>query len=114
MVHFSTVQCLRGDAAPQDAYSTAKAGVGALSRSLAMQLAKDGIRSNTIYPGPSETPMQARWDTQEKVDAVADHIPLGRVGAARDLANAALFLLSDGAAYITGADLIVDGGMLLR
>ena len=114
MVHFSTVQCLRGDPAPQDAYSTSKAGVGALSRSLAMQLAKDGIRSNAIYPGPSETPMQARWDTDEKIESVARHIPLGRVGVARDLANAALFLLSDGAAYITGTDIIVDGGLLLR
>ena len=114
MVHFSTVQCLRGDAAPQDAYSTSKAGVGALSRSLAMQLAGDGIRSNAIYPGPSITPMQERWDTDDKVAAVAQHIPLGRVGVPRDLANATLFLLSDGAAYITGTDLIVDGGMLLR
>ncbi len=114
MVHFSTVQCLRGDAVPQDAYSTAKAGVGAMSRSLAMQLAADGIRSNTIYPGPSQTPMQARWDTESKVDAVAEHIPLGRVGRPADHANAALFLLSDAASYITGVDLIVDGGLLLR
>jgi 3-oxoacyl-[acyl-carrier protein] reductase len=114
MVHFSTVQCLRGDPLPQDAYSTAKAGVGALSRSLAMQLAKSGIRSNAIYPGPSHTPMQARWDTDEKVAAVAGHVPLGRVGTPRDLASAALYLLSDGAAYITGVDLIVDGGLLLN
>lgn len=114
MVHFSTVQCLRGDPAPQDAYSTSKAGVAALSRSLAMQLATAGIRSNTIFPGPSRTPMQARWDTAEKVDAVAAHIPLGRVGSPRDLANAAMFLLSDGASYITGIDLVVDGGLLLR
>ena len=114
MVHFSTVQCLRGDAAPQDAYSTSKAGVGALSRSLAMQLAADGIRSNAIYPGPSRTPMQDRWDTPEKVAAVASNIPLGRVGSPEDLANAALFLLSDGASYITGIDVIVDGGLLLH
>ena len=58
--------------------------------------------------------MQARWDTDEKIESVARHIPLGRVGVARDLANAALFLLSDGAAYITGTDIIVDGGLLLR
>ncbi|MGI9523010.1 MAG: SDR family NAD(P)-dependent oxidoreductase [Hyphomicrobiaceae bacterium] len=114
MVHYSTVQCLRGDPAPQDAYSTSKAGVGALSRSLAMQLADDGIRSNAIYPGPSHTPMQERWDTDEKVANVANHIPLGRVGSSKDLANATLFLLSDGASYITGIDLIVDGGLLLR
>lgn len=114
MVHFSTVQCLRGDALPQDAYSTAKAGVGALSRSLAMQLASEGIRSNTIFPGPTLTPLQGRWDTQEKVDAVGAQIPLGRVGTPDELANAALFLLSDAASYITGIDLVVDGGLLLK
>jgi len=56
MVHFSTIQCLRGDAIPQDAYSASKAGVGAMSKSLAMQLAAEGIRSNTIFPGPTLTP----------------------------------------------------------
>jgi len=114
MVHFSTVQCLRGDPLPQDAYSASKAGVGALSRSLAMQLAADNIRSNAIYPGPTQSPMQARWDSEEKVAAVGQHIPLGRVGRPDDLANVALFLLSDGASYVTGIDMIVDGGLLLR
>jgi len=114
MVHFSSVQCLRGDPIPQDAYSASKAAVGALSRSLAMQLAAHNIRSNAIYPGPTHSPMQARWDTEEKVAAVGSHIPLGRVGRPEDLANATLFLLSDGASYITGIDLIVDGGLLLK
>ncbi|WP_342640578.1 SDR family NAD(P)-dependent oxidoreductase [Rhodoligotrophos ferricapiens] len=114
MVHFSTIQCLRGDPLPQDAYSASKAAVGALSRSLAMQLAAENIRSNAIYPGPTQTPMQARWDTPEKVASVGSHIPMGRVGRPEEIANAALFLLSDGASYITGIDLIVDGGMLLK
>jgi 3-oxoacyl-[acyl-carrier protein] reductase len=114
MVHFSTIQCLRGDAIPQDAYSASKAGVGALSRSLAMQLAAEGIRSNAIFPGATLTPLQKRWDTPEKIAAVENFVPLGRVGTAQDMANAALFLLSDGASYITGIDLIVDGGTLLK
>lgn len=114
MVHFSTIQCLRGDAIPQDAYSASKAGVGAMSKSLAMQLAAEGIRSNTIFPGPTLTPMQARWNTEEKVAAIGPHIPMGRVGQPEELANAALFLLSDGASYITGTDLVVDGGILLK
>jgi NAD(P)-dependent dehydrogenase (short-subunit alcohol dehydrogenase family) len=114
MVHFSTIQCLRGDAVPQDAYSASKAGVGAMSKSLAMQLAADGIRSNTIFPGPTLTPMQARWDSGDKVAAIGAHIPMGRVGEPEELATAALFLLSDGASYITGAELVVDGGILLK
>jgi NAD(P)-dependent dehydrogenase (short-subunit alcohol dehydrogenase family) len=114
MVHFSTIQCLRGDPVPQDAYSASKAGVGALSRSLAMQLAADGIRSNAIYPGPTLTPMQARWNTAEKIAAVGQWVPLGRVARPEDLANPVLFLLSDAASYITGIDLVVDGGVLLK
>lgn len=114
MVHFSSTQCLRGDPLPQDAYSTAKAGVGALSRSLAMQLAGDNIRSNTIYPGLTLTPLQARWDTDEKVENVGQFVPMGRIGTPQELASAALYLLSDGASYITGVDLVVDGGLLLK
>lgn len=114
MVHFSTVQCLRGDSTPQDAYTAAKAGVGAISRSLAMQLAREGIRSNAIFPGLTLTPLQQRWDSREKVAAAGQLVPLGRVATAAELACAALFLLSDGASYITGIDLVVDGGVLLK
>lgn len=114
MVHFSTIQCLRGDSAPQDAYAASKAGVGALSKSLAMQLAKENIRSNAIFPGLTLTPLQARWDTPDKVSAVGAYVPLGRVARPEELAHAALFLLSDAASYITGIDLVVDGGVLLK
>ena len=114
MVHFSSTQCLRGDPLPQDAYSTAKAGVGALSRSLAMQLAPENIRSNAIYPGLTQTPLQARWDTADKVAEAGSWVPMGRIGTPEELAAAAVFLLSDGASYITGVDLLVDGGLLLR
>ncbi|WP_435136444.1 SDR family NAD(P)-dependent oxidoreductase [Pseudopelagicola sp. nBUS_19] len=114
MVHFSSTQCLRGDPKPQDAYSTAKAGVGSLSKSLAMQLATDNIRSNAIYPGFTLTPLQERWDTAEKIKDVNQTVPLGRIGTPQELALAAAFLLSDGASYITGIDLVVDGGLLLK
>jgi 3-oxoacyl-[acyl-carrier protein] reductase len=114
MVHFSTIQWMRGDLKPQDAYQASKAAVSALSRSLAMQLACDRIRSNTICPGATLTPLQARWDTEEIRREVADYVPLKRIGTAEDMAQACLFLLSDAASYITGIDLIVDGGVLLR
>lgn len=114
MVHFSTIQWMRGDLKPQDAYQASKAAVSAVSRSLAMQLAADGIRSNTICPGPTLTPLQARWDTDKIRAEVAEYVPLKRIGTAADMSNAALFLLSDGASFITGVDLVVDGGVLLR
>ena len=112
MVHFSLTQCLRGDSAPQDAYQAAKAGVVAYSKSLAIQLATDNIRSNVIYPGPSESPMQDRWkDNPDGKQATAKAIPLGRVGTVQDMSNACLFLLSDKASFITGTELLVDGGL---
>ncbi len=114
MVHVSTIQWMRGDTAPQDAYSASKAAVSAFSRSIAMQMAGDGIRSNVICPGATLTPMQARWDTKEKRRSVAEAVPLGRIGTPEDMANVALFLLSDAAGYITGVDVPVDGGLLLR
>ena len=115
MVHISTIQCVRGDDAPQDAYQASKAGLIAMSKSLAIQFAGDGIRSNTILPGPTQTPMQQRWiDNPEQGEATAAFVPLGRVGTPRDMANAALFLLSDSASFITGTELIVDGGVLAK
>ncbi|MFO0994980.1 MAG: SDR family oxidoreductase [Hyphomicrobiales bacterium] len=114
MVHVSTIQWMRGDPQPQDAYQASKAAVCAVSRSLAMQLAGDGIRSNSICPGPTLTPLQARWDTEEIRGRVADYVPLKRIGTAEDMANATLFLLSDASSFITGVELAIDGGLLLR
>ncbi len=112
MVHFSSTQCMRGDFAPQDAYQAAKAGVVAFSKSLAIQLAADNIRSNVIYPGPTESPMQDRWrQNPDAQQATAQAIPLGRVGSVEDMSNACLFLLSGRAAFITGTELLVDGGL---
>lgn len=112
MVHVSSIQCLRGDPMPQDAYQASKAGLIALSKSMAIQYAKDGIRSNALLPGPTLSPMQARWEGKPETQArVAERIPLGRLGTVEDQADACLFLLSDRAAYITGIELIVDGGV---
>jgi NAD(P)-dependent dehydrogenase (short-subunit alcohol dehydrogenase family) len=115
IVHFSSIQCLRGDDRPQDAYQVAKAGILALSKSIAIQFASRKIRSNVILPGPTESPMQARWQADPAMKhRTAAAVPLGRVGTTRDMAAACLFLLSDQAAYITGTELIVDGGLMAR
>jgi 3-oxoacyl-[acyl-carrier protein] reductase len=112
MVHFSSVQALHGDVKAQDAYGASKGAVISLSKSIAIQFAKDGIRSNAILPGATLSPMQARWEGKTDVlKAIAEWIPVGRIGTTQDQANAALFLLSDKASYITGTELIVDGGV---
>lgn len=112
IVNISTIQCLRGDAAPQDAYQASKAGVIALTKSIAIQYARDGIRANCVLPGGAWTPLQERWDRNpEAAKKAAEAVPLGRVGRAEDIANAILFLLSDKASWITGTELIVDGGI---
>ncbi len=111
IVNISTIQCLRGDTAPQDAYQASKAGVIALTKSLAIQYAGDNIRANTVLPGGSWTPMQERWDSDADAAArAAKAVPLGRVGKPEDIAGAIGFLLSDKASWITGIELIVDGG----
>ena len=113
LVHFSSTQCLRGDDQPQDAYQVAKAGILALSKSIAIQFAKDNIRSNVILPSATESPMQARWDEDPELKRrTAEGVPLGRVGTTQDMANACLFLLSEQASFITGTELLVDGGRM--
>lgn len=111
MVHISSLDALRGDNKPQDAYGASKAAVIRLSKSIAIQFARQGIRSNTILPGPVASPMQERWEGKDDVlAAIADHVPVGRIGVTQDIADACLFLLSDKASFITGTELIVDGG----
>jgi NAD(P)-dependent dehydrogenase (short-subunit alcohol dehydrogenase family) len=113
MVHISSTRCLRGDPAPQDASQVAKAGFLALSKSIAVQFACNNIRSNVILPSATASPMPARWQADPELERrTAAANPLGRVGTTQDMANACLFLLSDRAAFITGTELLVDGGRM--
>ena len=109
-----SVSALAGFTRAQDAYTAAKGALIALNKSLAIQFAKDQIRSNIIHPGIVETPMQAPYLTPELRVEFKTGIPLGRIGQPRDIANAALFLASDESSFMTGAEMIVDGGFMAQ
>ena len=115
IVHISSVDALSGDDKPQDAYGSSKAALLRLSKSIAIQYARKNIRSNSILPGPIETPMQKRWKKNPKAKkGLSKIIPLQRVGKPIDIANSTIFLLSDESSFITGTELIVDGGLTAR
>jgi NAD(P)-dependent dehydrogenase (short-subunit alcohol dehydrogenase family) len=101
-----------GAATSQVAYTASKGAVLAFSRELAVIHARDGIRVNALCPGPLRTEMLMKFlDTDEKRNRRLVHIPMGRFGEAAEIARAALFLASDDASFMTGAELVVDGGI---
>jgi NAD(P)-dependent dehydrogenase (short-subunit alcohol dehydrogenase family) len=91
-------------------YGAAKAGLMSLIRTLAIELAADGIRANAVAPGAVRTPRVLAMMSEERLAESAKSIPLGRQADPEDIAKAVLFLCSDLAAYITGQTLVVDGG----
>lgn len=93
-------------------YTSAKAGVIGLTRALAKTLGPYGVTVNAIAPGPTATPLTDGW-LPARQDEIVKQIPLGRVGRPLDVANAALFLASDEAEYITGVCLDVNGGIVM-
>jgi len=94
------------------AYTTIKAGIAGLTKVLAGELGPRGIRVNAIAPGSVPTPATEGFVTPEQYKQRAKNIPLGRNGTPEDVAKAAAFLLSDEAAFINGAMLAVDGGII--
>jgi NAD(P)-dependent dehydrogenase (short-subunit alcohol dehydrogenase family) len=101
-----------GAATPQVAYTASKGAVLALTRELAVVHAREGIRVNALSPGPLRTELLMKFlDTEEKRHRRLVHIPMGRFGEATEIAQAALFLASDDASFMTGAELVVDGGI---
>jgi NAD(P)-dependent dehydrogenase (short-subunit alcohol dehydrogenase family) len=103
-------------------YSASKAGLVQFTRQIAVRYARDGIRCNTVIPGMIDTPLLEHRVARQKGRAdlatlraeAATRVPLGRRGDAWDVAHAALFLASDDAKYITGTEILVDGGLMAR
>jgi NAD(P)-dependent dehydrogenase (short-subunit alcohol dehydrogenase family) len=101
-----------GAATSQTAYTASKGAVLAMTREIAVEYARRGIRCNALCPGPIDTPMLAELlaDPVQRQRRLV-HIPMGRLGRGEELARAALFLASDDSSYMTGTSLIVDGGI---
>jgi NAD(P)-dependent dehydrogenase (short-subunit alcohol dehydrogenase family) len=112
VINMGSISGLVGSATSQIAYAATKGGVIALTRDLAVEFARRGVRANTICPGPVETPLamqlfqdEAAWQRRRV------HLPTGRLGTPEEVAELALFLASDEAAGMTGASVVVDRGL---
>jgi len=112
IVNVASFVALMGAATAQIAYTSSKGGVLAMTREMAVEYARQGIRANALCPGPIQTPLleELLSDPQRRARRLV-HIPMGRLGTAAELAKAALFLASDDASFMTGAALVVDGGI---
>ena len=112
IVNVASFVALMGAATAQIAYTASKGGVLSMTREIAVEYARQGIRANALCPGPIQTPLleELLSDPDRRARRMV-HIPMGRLGRADELAKAALFLASDDASFMTGAALVVDGGI---
>lgn len=112
IINTASFVAILGAATPQLAYTASKGGVLAMTRELAVIHARENIRVNALCPGPLRTELLMKFlDTEEKRQRRLVHIPMGRFGEAKEMAQAALFLASDESSYVTGSDFTVDGGI---
>ena len=122
IVNISSITSIRWLGVPYVSYSATKGGVNQLTQSIAMQYARKNIRANSILPGFMNTPMVAKslaefyaqGDVEKMIQIRDNQCPMGRMGDAWDVAYAALYLASDEAKYVTGAELVVDGGLTCK
>ena len=115
IVNVSSTGGLAASATLGAPYSASKAAVHLLTKTTALQHAKDNIRCNSVHPGPIATEMlEAITSNPELLAEYRRRIPLGRLGEAGEVAAAVLFLASDDASFITGTELVIDGGMLAQ
>jgi NAD(P)-dependent dehydrogenase (short-subunit alcohol dehydrogenase family) len=111
IVNISSISGLVGQRHVHAGYNASKGAVHIMTKSLAVQHATSSIRVNSVHPGPIQTDMtRDSWTDSESKRRTELVVPLGRYGQPVDVANAVLFLASDEAAYITGAEIVVDGG----
>jgi NAD(P)-dependent dehydrogenase (short-subunit alcohol dehydrogenase family) len=112
IINTASFVALRGAATPQVAYTASKGGVLAFTREIAIIHAKENIRANSLCPGPLRTKLLMDFlNTEEKRQRRLVHLPTGRFGEAREMAEAIAFLASDESSYITGTDFLADGGL---
>ena len=111
IVNMASIIGVMGNAG-QANYAASKGGLIAFTKSVAKELASRNVRANAIAPGFIQTDMTAKLSDDVKSEMLK-HIPLGKLGTAEDVANLALFLVSDDSAYITGQVVQVDGGMVM-
>jgi NAD(P)-dependent dehydrogenase (short-subunit alcohol dehydrogenase family) len=112
IVNTASFVALLGAATPQVAYTASKGAVLALTRELAVVHARENIRVNALCPGPLRTELLMKFlDTEQKRQRRLVHIPVGRFGEAKEIAQAALFLASDESSFVTGTEFLVDGGL---
>jgi NAD(P)-dependent dehydrogenase (short-subunit alcohol dehydrogenase family) len=115
IVNVASFVALVGCTVPQDAYTASKGAVLSLTRSLAVQYGRQGIRANAICPGPIMTPLlEGLFPSEEERLKRLNRIPLGRFGRAEDIVYAALYLASDESSWTTGAAFVVDGGITVN
>lgn len=112
IINVSSIAGKMGDITSAPGYASSKAGMDALTKSLARQLAPYGIRANSVAPHAIETEMSAQWSEEKRREIIAS-IPLKRLGKPQDVAWAVLFLASEEASFITGEILDVNGGTLM-
>jgi NAD(P)-dependent dehydrogenase (short-subunit alcohol dehydrogenase family) len=113
VINVASFVALVGAATSQISYTASKGAVLSLSRELGVQFARQGVRVNALCPGPVETPLLLRifGDDPSAYERRRVHLPMGRLAKPREIVNAALFLASDESSYVTGATVVVDGGL---
>ena len=113
VINVASFVAILGAATSQISYTASKGAVLSLSRELAVQFARQGVRVNALCPGPVETPLLLRifGDDTAAYERRRIHLPMGRLAKPREIVDAALFLASDEASYVNGATFLVDGGL---